>query len=187
MDRKNLFHVLLLAGLLSCGPLVWAGTAMVAVQIEFSQKVISPDATLHARQLANDLEGCLMDRLFEEGQVTFNAPTELHLLEGETANSLVENLLSLTRNGGGSLLVLCRLALSEPVPNQILEALSCSLSVIPLKAAVGQTRTWTIPVKPGTPANDLKAVMVRLAAEVAAIAGKTPDTPDSRLAIGLRD
>jgi hypothetical protein len=120
-------------------------TQMVAVQIDVGQAALSPNGLERARNLATDLEDAFMDQLFEAGHITFNARPQILLAgDGQSAVS-VENLLSQAKNGGATLLVYCRLGLTEPVPNRGVAVDKVSVSAVPIHTAAGFPVTWTLP------------------------------------------
>ena len=80
--------------LFSMVPLAWAVTGMVAVQIDLSRAGTSPDGLRRARQTALDMESTLMDRLFDDGHIAFNAPSEIHQPDAAEPLTAIENLLS---------------------------------------------------------------------------------------------
>ena len=156
MNQRFFRTLMVVLAIFSGSASLSALTQMIAVQIEFSQGTISPDGLNRARTMALDVESALMDKLFDAGHITFNTPPELHWTGTETALSAVENLLFQTKRGGATLLVLCRVGLSEPKPNQALTVESCAISAIPIYAAADFPLTWNLPVNPALKDTDLK-------------------------------
>jgi len=149
-----------------------ATTGMVAVQIECGQAVLSPQGLQRARQLAADIESTFLDRLFEEGHIGFNAPAEIHLLGTSPALTTVENLLSQTSLGGGELMILCRLEITEPIANQALAVLSATVSAVPISLAEGRPQTWVLPLTPGQTNLDTIEGMAKVAKQAVARVGE---------------
>lgn len=158
----------LMTGLASAPIPLWSLTQMVAVQIEVAQPSLSPAGLDRAKVLAVDLEDAFMDRLFEAGHITFNAPSEILLAKGKTVPTSVENLLVMTKAGGASLLVHCRLAVSEPIPNQALVIGKVSVSAIPVYLAADFPVTWTLPLGKDTSDADFRSGLQRIAGLLAA-------------------
>jgi hypothetical protein len=75
----------------------------------------------------------------------------------------VENLLSEAKNGGATLLIYCRLGLTEPVPNRGLSVDTVSVSAVPIYAAAGFPVTWTLPAGNQAGAEAFRAALKRLA------------------------
>ena len=181
----NLFFCRLLAFIaisLLVATQLLALTQMVTAKIEFPQSTISPDGLKRAHMVAIDMESTLMDRLFDGGHITFNSPAEIQLAGAENVLSPVENLLFQTKKGGANLLVLCKVRLREPQPNQALVVESCAISAIPVYVAADFPLTWIMPVGPDLRDTDLKKslqVIARL------LLGKLDGLPGGEVKLSL--